>query len=143
MPTANYGYTAPLNPPGVSPPLSEKQVWDALLIKVRDAPQFLAVIDSVKVLSEGPAKDGQFPGIAAGTQYITREAVFKSGQGPPDAQRNGGKMVEDCFCYEVRSRFPLFSACVCEKGGLACPWRRAASASLCSSLAPPRLQMKG
>lgn len=52
MVTINLAYTAPINPAGASPVLTESQVWTGLKRKVRRAHEFVPVIVACEVISE-------------------------------------------------------------------------------------------
>ena len=74
-------YTAPINPPNVTPVLSRATVFAGLRKKVRRAQDFVPVIISCEVVKvEG--------------NVVTREIVFKEGEGPP------GTVKEVCVEYE-------------------------------------------
>ncbi|KAJ5128489.1 Protein of unknown function DUF1857 [Penicillium atrosanguineum] len=54
----NIAFTAPINPPGVTP-LSLDQIWAGLLLKIRSAQTFVpAAIESTDVLSESTDPSG-------------------------------------------------------------------------------------
>lgn len=65
MTTINLAYTAPINPAGATPVLSEDQIWIGLKRKVRRAQEFVPVIVACEVLSE----EGN---------TVVRQATFKS-----------------------------------------------------------------
>jgi hypothetical protein len=74
-------YTAPINPPNVTPVLSRGTVFAGLRKKVRRAQDFVPVIISCEVVSvEG--------------NVVTREVIFKDGEGPP------GTVKEVCVEHE-------------------------------------------
>ncbi|KAI5923872.1 hypothetical protein F4810DRAFT_152135 [Camillea tinctor] len=52
MVTINLAYTAPINPAGATPPLTQDQVWAGLQLKIRRAQDFVPVIGSCAVVSE-------------------------------------------------------------------------------------------
>jgi hypothetical protein len=52
MVTINLAYTAPVNPAGASPVLTESQVWTGLKRKVRRAYEFVPVIVACEVISD-------------------------------------------------------------------------------------------
>ncbi|KAF4948134.1 hypothetical protein FSARC_13827 [Fusarium sarcochroum] len=63
----NLAYSAPINPSGASPVLTEAQVWNGLKRKVRKAHEFVAPILDCKVLSEEDTESGK---------KVTREVTF-------------------------------------------------------------------
>ncbi|KAF2709324.1 DUF1857-domain-containing protein [Pleomassaria siparia CBS 279.74] len=70
MPTTfNYAFSAPINPPNVTPTLTKPQVWAGLERKMRFAHEFVPVITSCEVLED---KDG----------VVTRVVKFEEGTGP-------------------------------------------------------------
>lgn len=77
MVTFNLAYTAPINPSGAEPKLTQLQIWAGLERKVRHAQEFVPVILSCDVLSEEQTAKGF---------TITRQVRFKgagsSGDGP-------------------------------------------------------------
>ncbi|KAI1841572.1 hypothetical protein JX265_004698 [Neoarthrinium moseri] len=54
----NIAYTAPINPAGAAPVLSQPQVWAGLERKVRRAQEFVPVIKSCDVVSEKQTAKG-------------------------------------------------------------------------------------
>ncbi|RYP03814.1 hypothetical protein DL764_004864 [Monosporascus ibericus] len=88
MVTVNLAYTAPINPAGAEPVLTESQVWAGLQRKVRRAHEFVPVITSCEVLSEGKTDDGD-------KVKVVREVVFT-----PDGPRPGGGTIKEvCVHY--------------------------------------------
>ncbi|KAI2603950.1 DUF1857-domain-containing protein [Hypoxylon fragiforme] len=73
MVTLNLAYTAPINPPSASPPLSLPQVWAGLQRKVRHAPEFVPLITECTVLSS--TTDAE-----TGNLKVVREVRFDSGK---------------------------------------------------------------
>ncbi|KAI1342773.1 hypothetical protein F5Y15DRAFT_268674 [Xylariaceae sp. FL0016] len=71
MVTFNLAYTAPINPSGASPVLTQAQVWEGLKIKVRAAQEFVPVITGCDVVSEETSP--------AGNLQVTRDVKFKPG----------------------------------------------------------------
>ncbi|KAJ6000195.1 hypothetical protein N7481_000604 [Penicillium waksmanii] len=70
--TNNVAFTAPINPPGITP-LSLSQIWAGLLLKIRSAETFVAAaIESTDVISE--STDSQ------GNSVTTREVLFRETQ---------------------------------------------------------------
>lgn len=65
MVAINLAYTAPINPAGATPVLSEDQIWAGLKRKVRHAQEFVPVIVACEVLSE----EGN---------TVVRQATFKA-----------------------------------------------------------------
>ncbi|RDA83079.1 hypothetical protein CP532_2564 [Ophiocordyceps camponoti-leonardi (nom. inval.)] len=61
--TIHVAATAPINPPGANPVLSEGQVWDGLQRKVRRAEEFVPLISSCVVVEER-------------ANVVTRKVVF-------------------------------------------------------------------
>lgn len=68
MVTINIAYTAPVNPSGAEPQLTQAQVWAGLERKVRRAQDFVPIIVSCEVLSEEQTAKGF---------SVTREVRFK------------------------------------------------------------------
>ena len=52
MVTINVAYTAPINPAGATPVLTQDQVWRCLERKVEHAEEFVKVITTTEVLSK-------------------------------------------------------------------------------------------
>ncbi|EWZ83536.1 hypothetical protein FOCG_16922 [Fusarium oxysporum f. sp. radicis-lycopersici 26381] len=76
MVTINLAYSAPINPGGASPILSEAQVWNGLKRKVRKAHEFVAPILECEVLSEEDKEVGT---------KVTRQVTFdKEARGSND-----------------------------------------------------------
>ncbi|RKL38999.1 hypothetical protein BFJ72_g7129 [Fusarium proliferatum] len=73
MVTINLAYSVPINPSGVSPTLSEAQVWNGLKRKVRKANEFVAPILECNVLSEEE--------VEAGTKVIRQVTFDKEARG--------------------------------------------------------------
>ncbi|RKK09512.1 putative urea active transporter 1 [Fusarium oxysporum f. sp. cepae] len=74
--TINLAYSAPINPSGASPILSEAQVWNGLKRKVRKAHEFVAPILECEVLSEEDKEVGT---------KVTRQVTFdKEARGSND-----------------------------------------------------------
>jgi hypothetical protein len=73
MVTLNFAYTAPINPAGASPVLTQAQVWKGLERKVRRAQEFVPVITSCEVLSEDKVDTGS---------RVVRQVNFQPGVGP-------------------------------------------------------------
>ncbi|CVL04084.1 uncharacterized protein FMAN_14822 [Fusarium mangiferae] len=76
MVTMNLAYSAPINPSGASPILSEAQVWNGLKRKVRKANAFVAPILECEVLSEEEAESG--------TKVIRQVTFDKEARGKDD-----------------------------------------------------------
>ncbi|KAF1987903.1 DUF1857-domain-containing protein [Aulographum hederae CBS 113979] len=79
----HLAYTAPINPPSASPLLTEAQIWQGLVRKVRRAYEYVPIITRCDVVSE---KEGE----------ITRVVNFKEGTGPPGDVREVCKLMEPC-----------------------------------------------
>ncbi|KAI1496806.1 hypothetical protein F5X99DRAFT_50547 [Biscogniauxia marginata] len=81
MVTINIAYTAPINPPGASPAVTQAQVWEGLKLKVRQAQDFVPVIETCAVLSESESEheDGG-TGKGKGNMRVVREVRFASGR---------------------------------------------------------------
>ncbi|PFH56240.1 hypothetical protein XA68_16843 [Ophiocordyceps unilateralis] len=62
--TLHVAATAPINPPGATPVLSQEQVWEGLRRKVRHAEEFVPLIVSCAVVEEEEDK------------VVTRKVVF-------------------------------------------------------------------
>ncbi|KAI0593121.1 hypothetical protein F4775DRAFT_527003 [Biscogniauxia sp. FL1348] len=88
MVTINLAYTAPVNPAGASPVLSQSQVWAGLQLKVRQAQDFVPVIEACVVLSEDLA-----PG--TGNVRVVREVRFAD----KDGKGEGRTVRETCVHY--------------------------------------------
>ena len=84
-------HTAPVNPPGAIPVLSQAQLWAGMQRKERFPQEFVPVIASCEVVSEDidPANEGAL--------VITRDVTFKEGFGPPG---NHGPVREVIKSYE-------------------------------------------
>ncbi|KAH7125170.1 hypothetical protein B0J11DRAFT_486525 [Dendryphion nanum] len=65
----HLAHTSPINPPSSTPILTLPQIWSGLQRKIRYAEEFVPMIASCTVLSD---ENG----------VVTREVVFKPGQGP-------------------------------------------------------------
>lgn len=74
MVTFNLAYTAPINPSGATPVLSESQIWAGLKRKVRHAEEFVPVIVACEVLSE----EGN---------TVVRQATFQSDSNPKETTK--------------------------------------------------------
>ncbi|CAG1978160.1 unnamed protein product [Fusarium graminearum] len=73
----NLAFTAPINPSGISPVLTEAQVWKGLQRKVRKAHEFVAPIIKCEVISEEETETGT---------KVTRQVTFAEGaRGDTDA----------------------------------------------------------
>ena len=72
MVTINLAYTAPINPSGATPVLTESQVWTGLKRKVKRAYEFVPVITACEVESE----EGD---------TVVRRATFQAGFTGPDS----------------------------------------------------------
>ncbi|KAJ4127933.1 hypothetical protein NW768_008216 [Fusarium equiseti] len=76
MVVINLAYSAPINPSGASPVLTEDEVWKGLQRKVRKAHEFVAPIQKCEVLSEESTETGT---------KVTRQVTFdKSVRGDDD-----------------------------------------------------------
>jgi len=82
--TINLAYTAPINPAGASPVLTQAQVWAGLQRKVRRAFEFVPIIKTCNILSEENAPTTK-------QHTIVREVQFAPGQGP----KAGGQPVKE------------------------------------------------
>src|SRR6266699_4498789 len=69
MVNIHLSYTAPVNPPGIEPVLSQARVFAGLQRKVRQPWEFVPAIESSEMLSE----EGN---------VVTRLVKFKPGEGP-------------------------------------------------------------
>ncbi|KAI0151675.1 DUF1857-domain-containing protein [Xylariaceae sp. FL1272] len=88
MVTLNVAYTAPINPSGASPTLTQAQVWEGLKIKVRKAQDFVSAITGCDVLGEET--------LPTGNLQITRTVQFASNA----THGAGGSVKEVCVHYE-------------------------------------------
>lgn len=68
MVTINIAYTAPINPTGAEPKLTQAQIWAGLERKVRRAQEFVPIIVSCDVIAEEQTEKGF---------TVTREVKFK------------------------------------------------------------------
>ena len=74
MAVINLAYTGTINPPGVSPQLTEEQVWQGLQRKVRRGQDFVPVITSTTVVSETHADEKNYPNIPPGTSPLEQDS---------------------------------------------------------------------
>ena len=88
MVTFNLAYTAPINPPGAEPVLSQAQIWECISRKVIHAEQFVPAITKTEVLSESTSEGG---GIV-----LQRRITFAPGGHPAGAE----SAVETCKFFE-------------------------------------------
>ncbi|KAH7251193.1 hypothetical protein BKA59DRAFT_393595 [Fusarium tricinctum] len=70
MVVINLAYSAPINPSGATPVLTEAQIWNGLKRKVRHADEFVAPIIDCHVVSEEQTETGT---------KVTREVRFDKG----------------------------------------------------------------
>ncbi|KAH8658058.1 hypothetical protein BX600DRAFT_514580 [Xylariales sp. PMI_506] len=87
MVTFNLSYTAPVNPTGSSPVLTQSQCWAGLKRKVQHAQEFVPIIASCEVLSSEKLDVGE---------KIVREVKFIDA-GP---KGTGEPLKEVCLQYE-------------------------------------------
>ncbi|KAJ5473345.1 Protein of unknown function DUF1857 [Penicillium sp. IBT 31633x] len=72
--TNNIAFTAPINPPGATPLLTSKQIWNGLLLKIRSAETFVpGAIQSTKVVSDSIDS-------STGNAVTVREVLFRETQ---------------------------------------------------------------
>ncbi|KAM0806768.1 hypothetical protein AB5N19_07105 [Seiridium cardinale] len=90
MVTINIAYTAPINPAGAGPTLSQPQIWAGLERKVRRAQDFVPIIVACDVISEEQTAKGL---------TVTREVKFK-GAGP----KGDGSAVKEICTHHAPSR---------------------------------------
>jgi hypothetical protein len=84
VPANNLAYTAPINPPGATPVLTQSQVWAGLERKIRAGQDFVGgAILSTDVLNESYDSKNR--------PVTTREIVFAEGN---------RKVKEECIAYE-------------------------------------------
>merc|ERR1712054_565637 len=82
MVTINLAYTAPINPAGASPVLTESQVWTGLKRKVRRAHEFVPVIVACEVISEeGNTKETNEPVREVCVHFPPSRVDFKQDDG--------------------------------------------------------------
>ncbi|KAF5567873.1 hypothetical protein FNAPI_447 [Fusarium napiforme] len=81
MVNINLAYSAPINPSGASPILSEAQIWNGLRRKVRKAHEFVAPILECEVLSEEQTEL---------STKVTRQVVFGK-----EARGSNGNVVKE------------------------------------------------
>lgn len=70
MVVINLAYSAPINPSGTTPVLTEVQIWNGLKRKVRHADEFVVPIIECHVISEEQTETGT---------KVTREVRFEKG----------------------------------------------------------------
>jgi hypothetical protein len=70
MVVINLAYSAPINPSGATPVLTEAQIWNGLKRKVRHADEFVAPIIDCDVISEEQTETGT---------KVTRQVRFDKG----------------------------------------------------------------
>ncbi|KAM0250755.1 hypothetical protein ACHAP5_001972 [Fusarium lateritium] len=70
MVVINLAYSAPINPTGATPVLTEAQIWNGLKRKVRHADEFVAPIIDCEVITEEQTETGT---------KVFRELRFKEG----------------------------------------------------------------
>lgn len=85
MVTVNIAYTAPINPEGATPVLTESQIWTGLKRKVKRPFEFVPVISACEVESE----EGN---------TVTRKATFEDGWGGPGSLSK--QIREVCVHFE-------------------------------------------
>ena len=88
MVTINIAYTAPINPAGAEPALTQSQIWVGLKRKVRRAPEFVPLILSCEVLREDETE---------GNERVVREVRFADSQGPDP--KPSAPIRETCVHY--------------------------------------------
>ncbi|CAP65899.1 uncharacterized protein PODANS_5_11020 [Podospora anserina S mat+] len=88
MATFNLSYTAPINPPGASPVLTQSQIWECIKRKVRHAEHFVPAITKTEILSE--SKEGET------VVSLKRRITFAPGGHPAGAEN----AVETCHFFE-------------------------------------------
>ncbi|KAI1251561.1 hypothetical protein MGN70_006129 [Eutypa lata] len=96
MVTINIAYTAPINPAGAVPTLTQSQVWAGLRRKVRRAQEFVPVIVACEVLQEGRTDP------PASHEKVVREVTFAAQGGPKSKSGGSGGPVpvkEICLHY--------------------------------------------
>jgi len=84
MVTFNLSYTAPVNPPGAEPVLTQSQIWECIKRKVRHAEQFVPAITQTEILSESKV-EGE-------VVSLQRRITFAPGGHPAGAEN----AVETC-----------------------------------------------
>jgi hypothetical protein len=93
MVTFFVGHTSRVNPSGASPVLTHEQLWAGLSLKIRDPTEFVPIVASSQIISEEE-------NVSNGGVIITRDIIFKDGEGPPD---HAGKPVREI----VKSYYPI------------------------------------
>jgi hypothetical protein len=84
VPANNLAYTAPINPSGATPVLTQSQIWSGLQRKIRAGQDFVGgAILSTEVLNESHDSKNR--------PVTTREIVFAEGN---------KKVKEECIAYE-------------------------------------------
>ncbi len=91
----NVAYTAPVNPAGASPVLSQSSLWEGLRRKVRSAQEFVPMIKSCDVLWEGRTEAES--GSNNDNERVIRQVTFAPGEGPK--AKTGGPVKEVCVHY--------------------------------------------
>ncbi|OTB04389.1 hypothetical protein M426DRAFT_320760 [Hypoxylon sp. CI-4A] len=90
MVTFNLSYTAPINPAGSSPTLTQAQIWTGLQRKVRLPQEFVPIIKACTILSEETLPE-------TGNLRVVREAQFLPGSQPACA--DGENRVREVCTY--------------------------------------------
>lgn len=88
MVVINLAYTAPINPAGAEPALTQSQVWTGLKRKVRRAPEFVPLILECEVVREDETDGGE---------RVVREVRFAETRGPDS--KPGAPIRETCVHY--------------------------------------------
>jgi len=86
MAIIHLAYTAPVNPSGATPTLSQAQLWAGFQRKVRKPSDFVPVIASAEVTKE----EGN---------VVTRTVTFKEGRPGAHGGSAGDQVVEVCSSY--------------------------------------------
>ncbi|KAH7234872.1 uncharacterized protein BKA55DRAFT_679617 [Fusarium redolens] len=115
MVVINLAFSAPINPSGVSPILSEAQVWNGLQRKVRKAHEFVAPILECEVLSEEEIETGTkvvrqvtFDKDARGDHdTIVKEVVYEFAPSRVDFHQPDGSNIFNIVSYDADGNLVL------------------------------------
>ncbi|KAI0474067.1 hypothetical protein GGR56DRAFT_563381 [Xylariaceae sp. FL0804] len=111
MVTFNLAYTAPVNPDGAAPVLTQAQVWEGLKHKVRHAEQFVPVIEACEVLSESTSSSSSSSSTAqqeeeGDSNVVVERRVRFAAQQPGKDGSGSGRPARD-----VRETCTLYAPC--------------------------------
>ena len=75
MATKSFAYTAPVNPPGTTQPLTAPQLWAALQLKIRKPQLFVPDIAACTVLSDSDSRVERDAFLKAAPDKAMREVI--------------------------------------------------------------------